>query len=493
LKLTVLINQSSLKNKINITNDAEVTGLAYDSRKVNDGNIFFAVKGFNFDGNIFINDAIEKGAKIIFSEDRNNEMINGASIYKINEIRKIMAELSDIYFDHPSQKLKLIGITGTNGKTTTSFLIKSFLEEAGYKVGLMGTIDYLIGDKKITSSLTTPESVEINQMLSQMVQEKTDYCIMEVSSIALKMERVYKLNFSAAVFTNLTSEHLDFHSTMEEYLSAKKILFDDLNEKSYAISNKDDEYGESILQDTNAKKIYYSIHNESDFKAENEKLSLQETEFEINYNGVKSKLRSNLPGRFNIYNILAATTTVNCFGIEMESINYALSKFKEVSGRFNKVALPNGAIAVVDYSHTSDSLKNVIEAAREILNSTNPGSKLITIFGCGGNRDKTKRPVMGNYATSLSDYTIITSDNPRFEKPEEIIDDILKGLKKDSSYEVIVNREDAIRKGIELSSGGDIILICGKGHETYQEVKGVKSHFDDKEIVAKYSNMTAKE
>jgi len=335
--------------------------------------------------------------------------------------------------------------------------------------------------------LTTPDSVEINQMLCEMVNVGLEFCAMEVSSIALVLDRVYGLNFSSAVFTNLSSEHLDLHKNMENYFNAKKILFDNLSSHSIAISNSDDEYGKRILNETEAEKMFYSMNSESNLRAFNEKISIDGLKFEVKFKNKKYIVESLLTGRFNIYNILAALSVSINLGIELENAIKAIKTFKAVNGRFNKINLPNGAFAVIDYSHTSDSLKNAIEAAIEIREKQKVKGKVITIFGCGGNKDRTKRPVMGNLATSLSDYSIITSDNPRFENPMEIISEILSGVKTKGNFEVEENRELAIKKGIEISSKSDIILICGKGHETYQEVNGVKSHFDDKEIVEKYS------
>ncbi len=490
MKISEILNRSNLKTDFGNSKDFEVTGLTYDSRKVKPGNIFFAIKGLKDDGNKYVEEAINKGAVLIFSEDELNGNKNSKVIsFKVNGIRRLMARISGIYFNDPSANLRLIGITGTNGKTTTSYLIKSFLEDAGYKVGLIGTIDYQIGDIKTDSTLTTPDSIELNMMLDKMCKSEIKYCVMEVSSISLKMDRVYGLNFDTAIFSNLTSEHLDFHENMENYFAAKKILFDDLSESSHAISNKDDIYGEQILKDTKAGKFFYSVKDESNLKSFNEKLSLNGVTFDVKWDGKTYSLKSGLSGKFNIYNILASVSAVLQYDINMDSVRRSLLNFREVNGRFNKIKLPNGAIAVVDYSHTSDSLRNAIESAREIVNEEKKKARVITIFGCGGNKDRTKRPVMGEYATRLSDYSIITSDNPRFENPMDIIDEIITGIKSKNNFEVIENRDEAIKRGIEISKEGDIILICGKGHETYQETAGVKNYFNDKEVVGKYSDM----
>ncbi len=487
MKLSELLKRSSVETDFGNLKDSDVTGISYDSRKIKPGNIFFAIKGLKDEGSKYINDAVKNGATLVISEEEVKNDYVSVDTIKTKNIRKLMAVMSREFYFSNAGRLKLIGITGTNGKTTTAYLIKYFLEEAGYKTGLIGTIDYLLGGKKMNSTLTTPDSVEMNEMLGEMEKNKTDFCVMEVSSIALVMDRVYGLNYDTAVFTNLTSEHLDFHKTMENYFESKKILFDNLSVNSFAVSNKDDIYGEKILDNCKAVKMYYSVKNKSDIKAINEKLSLDGLEFEAEYRNSNYRFISNLSGRFNIYNILASVSVALNYDIDISFLQNSLRKFKEVKGRFNRLHLSNGAVAVIDYSHTSDSLKNAIESAREIINSENRNGRVITIFGCGGNKDKTKRPVMGSYAIQLSDFAIITSDNPRFEDPMEIIDEILKGVRQKDNYEVIENREDAIKRGIELSEEGDIVLICGKGHETYQEIMGVRKHFDDREIVEKYS------
>ncbi|HEY5534054.1 MAG TPA: UDP-N-acetylmuramoyl-L-alanyl-D-glutamate--2,6-diaminopimelate ligase [Ignavibacteria bacterium] len=480
-----------LQSGLKVEFDFKVEGITYDSRKVEPGFIFFAIRGYKQDGKEFIQDAVAKGAKAVFTESEDiielSEKYSGVNLITSFNIRKVMSRISDEFFGNPGKKLKLIGVTGTNGKTTIVSLIKHILDNNGSKCGLLGTVDYELGNVKKSSSLTTPDSVEINQMLCEMVNVGLEFCAMEVSSIALVLDRVYGLNFSTAVFTNLSSEHLDLHKNMENYFNAKKILFDNLSSHSIAISNSDDEYGKRILNETEAEKMFYSMNSESNLRAFNEKISIDGLKFEVKFKNKKYIVESLLTGRFNIYNILAALSVSINLGIELENAIKAIKTFKAVNGRFNKINLPNGAFAVIDYSHTSDSLKNAIEAAIEIREKQKVKGKVITIFGCGGNKDRTKRPVMGNLATSLSDYSIITSDNPRFENPMEIISEILSGVKTKGNFEVEENRELAIKKGIEISSNSDIILICGKGHETYQEINGVKSHFDDKEIVEKYS------
>lgn len=494
IKFSELAGDSSLKNA-EVKEDFEVKGLTYDSRKVQEGFVFFAIIGYEDDGNRYIEDALAKGAGAVITERiEGNEytagLVNGnrRRLYEAQDIRKTMAEMSRIFYRDPAREIKVVGITGTNGKTTCTYLMKAVMDKAGYKTGLIGTISYMSGGEKKGSTLTTPDSIEIFGMLREMVDNGMEFCVMEVSSIALELKRVYGVDFKAAVFTNLSSEHLDLHSNMENYFNAKKILFDGLSENSYAVSNKDDEYGERILESTKGERIFYSIDKESDYKAEDIKMGIEGIEFTVVTKNGDFTMKSGLTGRFNVSNILAVMATANALRIDMSIIREAISDFRDVDGRFTRIRLPNGAYAVVDYSHTSDSLKNAIEAAREIVNAQGSG-RVITVFGCGGNRDTTKRPVMGKYATNLSDFTFITSDNPRFEDPMAIINQILTGVESPGNYEVEENREAAIKKAIEYSKVGDLVLICGKGHETYQEIKGVKAHFDDKEMVAKYSSL----
>lgn len=483
--------KSNYKIDLGDYKDAEITGMTYNSKDIQEGNIFFAIKGYKEDGNRYIKDAIGKGAKIIFSETESG-IHDGSLIIKLKDIRKAMAVLSRAYYTNGLSSLKLIGVTGTNGKTTTTFLIKHIMEYSGYSTGLIGTIGYKIGNKEFDSALTTPDSVELNKILGQMEKENVKFCAMEVSSVALELDRVYGLDFDCAVFTNLTSEHMDYHKTLENYFYAKKILFDGLSKSSLSVSNKDDEYGQKILNDSQSEKFYYSMKEDSDLRAMNESLTMQGLEFDTLYGKNAFHFKTNLSGRFNIYNILASLSVAIKYEIKVESVIDSLRNFEEVKGRFNKIRLNNGAVAIIDYSHTSDSIKNAIEAAREIVNAENRDGRVITIFGCGGDKDKSKRPVMGKFASELSDFTIVTSDNPRSEDPYEIINEIVSGINPDKKFELIEDREKAIKRGLEISKNGDIILVCGKGHENYQEVKDSKFHFDDKEVVEKYIHVTGK-
>jgi UDP-N-acetylmuramoyl-L-alanyl-D-glutamate--2,6-diaminopimelate ligase len=489
MKLTELLNIAQISFHESVT-DFEVKGLSLNSKDVIPGSIFFSIKGMKTDGIKFVKDAVIAGAELIIAETKvKDDYKEFEDIIFVENVRQAMAEISCAYYANPSDKLKVVGITGTNGKTTISYIVKSILESNGNKCGLVGTIDYITGPHKFDARLTTPDSIEMNQMLNEMVNNGLDFCVMEVSSIALVNSRVHTIKFDTAVFTNLTSEHMDLHTNMENYLDAKKILFNTLPETSLAISNSDDEYGTRILESFNGEKKFYSINNNSDLKAENIKIGLNGLSFTILIDGKTYTVTSSLTGRFNVYNILAAIECGLRYRIEIETILSAINNFEAAKGRFNRTMLPNGACAIVDYSHTSDSLKNAIEAAIDVRNSEKANGKVITLFGCGGDKDKTKRPVMGKIATDLSDYVIISSDNPRTEDPISIINDIEKGIDANKKYEVEADRDKAIKRSIEISEKGDIILICGKGHETYQEINGVKSHFDDQEVIQKYSNL----
>ncbi len=489
MRFTELLNTAAIGAAYG-GNDFTVKGLTFDSRNVSADFVFFAVIGSKLDGTKFIGSALENGACAVIADAKAAaEYAGNPKVVLVENVRKAMAEIACAYYGNPSESIKVIGVTGTNGKTTITYIIKKILEEAGYKAGLIGTIDYITDSKGTnTSRLTTPDSIEMNEYLSKMVKSGMDFCVMEVSSIALVNYRVHTIHYDTAVFTNLTSEHMDLHGNMDNYFRAKKILFDTLQEHSLAISNSDDDYGIRMLTETKASKKLYSIDNYSNLQASEIALTLDGMSFGITYNEKKYTVKSSLTGKFNVYNILASILTALRYGIEMETILAAIEKFEAVKGRFNRITLPNGACAIIDYSHTSDSLKNAIEAAIDIVNRENKGGRVITLFGCGGDKDKTKRPVMGHIATELSDFVIVTSDNPRSESPEAIIEDIKTGIEK-NNYESEPNRDEAIKRGIEMSRTGDIILICGKGHETYQEIKGVKSHFDDAEEVIKYSSL----
>jgi UDP-N-acetylmuramoyl-L-alanyl-D-glutamate--2,6-diaminopimelate ligase len=494
MKFSEMINKVlDIDDKITVLSDFEVQGLCYNSQSVKSGDVFFAIKGYKTDGNKFIPDALARGANAVFTDSDVVEKTE--KIYHVDDCRKTMAEVSNSFYGFPSRKMRIIGVTGTNGKTTITNIINYVLEQSGKKTGLIGTNGNIINKKKIETSHTTPESVELNELLNEMAESSVDYVTMEVSSHALELKRVYGIDFDIAVFTNLTPEHLDFHSSIENYFTAKKILFDSIprinckNRNTYAIYNSDDAYGEKIVSNTEPERISYGF-NKALYSVKNLSMDFDGMTFEmlVPFNGEgidRIEIKSSLTGRFNVYNLLAATAALKSLGIKYTEINKSLKSFKAVDGRFNQLKLKSGAIAIIDYSHTPDSLSKAIGTIREILNLNNSDGKIITVFGCGGNRDKSKRPVMGKIATGMSDRVIITSDNPRDEEPMDIIEEIKSGVTSDN-YSVEEDREKAIGEAIAAGKKGDIILVAGKGHETYQEIKGVRYHLSDREIVEKY-------
>jgi len=494
MKFSEMINKAAeLNDKITILNDFEVRGLCYNSKMVKSGDVFFAIKGFKTDGNKYIPDALAGGAKAVITDDKDVEKTD--KIFHVEDCRKAMAELGNSFYDFPSRKMRITGVTGTNGKTTVTGIINYVLEQAGKKTGLIGTNGNIINKKKIETVHTTPESADLNSLLNEMAEAGVEYATMEVSSHALELKRVYGIDFDIAVFTNLTPEHLDFHNTIENYFAAKKILFDSMqrinykNRNTYVIYNSDDEYGDKIISGAEPERISFGFNNAL-YSVKNLSMSFDGMSFEmlVPFNGEgidRMEVESTLTGRFNVYNILAATAALKSLGIKYSEINNSLRSFTAVDGRFNRVKLNNGVVAIIDYSHTPDSLSKAISTIREILNLNNPGGRIITVFGCGGNRDRQKRPVMGKIATTLSDHAIITSDNPRDEEPMDIIEEIKSGITSDN-YSVTEDRETAINEAIATAKKGDVILVAGKGHETYQEIKGVKYHLSDREIVEKF-------
>lgn len=486
MELTELLNSV---NVIQVTGEVQrkdVADIIYDSRKVQKNSLFVAIKGFHSDGHKFLQNAINQGAIGVVVEDDSSipdDLIHHAQIAKIlvKDSRKALAELSKGFYRTPTNKLKLIGITGTNGKTTTTFILRNILQNAGFKTGLIGTIANYIGDEKVDSKLTTPESNDLNRMFFEMIQAGCEYAVMEVSSHSLVLNRVYGLNFSAGIFSNITSDHLDFHLTFAEYLNAKKILFDGLNENSFAIINIDDKSSGKITKDCKAKIFTYGISESSDYLIKDIIYDLNGTEFTITYNKIDYKIHTSLIGIFNAYNAASAFAAAHCLGIDAKEIVEGIKSAPQVPGRFEVLGRKNKKV-IVDYSHTADSLEKALLAVREIVKNNN---QVFTVFGCGGDRDKTKRPVMGKIASELSDKVIVTSDNPRTENPFTIIEDITKGILKDN-FAVEENREEAIKKAIQLSNESAVILIAGKGHENYQEINGVRNHFSDREIALKY-------
>jgi len=488
MELTQLLNSVHVIQVAGEVERKDVAGIFYDSRKVVKNSIFVAIKGFNTDGHKYILDAINKGAIAIVMENNQSvpeEIFTHEKVVKIlvHDSRSALAEISNAFFNEPSKKLSLIGITGTNGKTTTSYLIKNIFETSGEKVGLIGTIANYIGNHEIKSSLTTPEANDLNELLLEMYNKGCKYAVMEVSSHSLVLNRVKDLHFTSAVFTNITSDHLDFHGDFENYFKAKKILFDVLSETSFGIYNIDDKNSQKIILNSPGKPVSYGVSTSADFIIKNISYDLSGTKFITEHEKKSYPVSVPLIGEFNAYNACAAFAVTVLMGINEDSALEGIRTIKQVPGRFEVIGRGNKKV-IIDYSHTADSLEKALTAIKKIIKEKHP---IYTVFGCGGNRDKTKRPLMGKIASELSYKAIVTSDNPRFEDPLLIIEDIKKGIPKSrDNFEVIENREMAIQKAIEESEDDAVILIAGKGHENYQEIKGVRNHFSDKEIAEKY-------
>ena len=451
----------------------DVAGITSDSRKVKDGYIFVCIKGPNRDGHDYAFDAIKAGAALVVCEQDlgfDNQIITDDSL-------KDFYIMCSAWFDHPEKKLKLFGVTGTNGKTTVSYMLKNILESAGHKVGLIGTIQNIIGDRIVEATNTTPGMYELYEMLSQMVNEGCDCCVMEVSSHALDQRRVLGLQFEVGMFTNLTQDHLDYHKTMEAYLDAKKKLFDI---SKTAVLNYDDQSYNKIVEDVKIPYVSYSImNNEARFTAKDVRYRPDHSEFYILVNGKIERIKVATAGKFNVPNALCAMSAAICFGIDVSVVANALANMSSVSGRCESVNTGKDFSVIIDYAHTPDGLANILKTFSDYEKN-----RLIVLFGCGGNRDKTKRSQMGEIAALNADFVIVTSDNPRNETPEDIIDDIMVGVKKyKTPHTVIVNREEAIKFAIQNAQKGDIIILAGKGHETYQILESGKIHFDEREIV----------
>lgn len=480
----------TMYGKMVVTHDVEVRHIQYDSRKVEPGDMFVAMRGGTVDGHTFIGDAIGRGARVVVLDNDAALpdayfMHAGAVKVVVDDARKALARMAANFFDHPSRSLKVIGVTGTNGKTSTTYLMKSILESHGETVGLIGTIQYLIGGEVVPASHTTPESLELNGLLATMQQRGCTAAVMEVSSHALALHRVHGLSFAAAAFTNLTQDHLDFHGTEESYFQAKKLLFDELGNDALAVTNADDPHGTRIVAGTKARVLSYSLGTPADVQGTDVTLGLGGTAFTVTYKESSHRVESSLIGRFNAQNILAAYSTAAGLGIPHEEIARGIRALQSVRGRFQQIVSPDGWVAVVDYAHTPDALENCLRAIHDIFAAETRG-RIITIFGCGGNRDKGKRPAMGRIATQLSDVTIITSDNPRNEDPDEIIGDIRAGCLPAATVRVERDRRKAIRLGLEMAVRGDVVLVAGKGHEEYQIIGEKRMHFDDAEEVHHY-------
>ncbi|MCB2359322.1 UDP-N-acetylmuramoyl-L-alanyl-D-glutamate--2,6-diaminopimelate ligase [Clostridium estertheticum] len=470
-KIMENINFNLIKGDI----DIDIKEIQYDSRKVKKGDVFFAIEGYNLDGHKYIQSAINNGAVAVVCQ---KDIEDGLDIVviKVEDARRTLAISAANYYENPSRSMKMIGITGTNGKTTSAFMIKAILEQNGYKVGLIGTIANFIGKKKIHTERTTPESLELHELFKEMVDSNVDYCVMEVSSHSLSLDRVYGIEFCESIFTNLTQDHLDFHKTFENYFNAKLKLFK-LSKTS--VINIDDEYGAKVYNLIKNSKLSFALNHTADIMASNIKMHSRGSKFTLKYKESSFDIELNIPGNYNVYNAIGCIAVCLNQGIEIPVIKKALQKV-QVPGRCELVENKHnlGFEIILDYAHTPDGLENILETAREFTKG-----KLISVYGCGGDRDKTKRPIMGRIGTNLSDFSFITSDNPRTEDPLEIIKDVVRGIEK-NNFEIIENRREAIKRAIESATTGDIIVIAGKGHEDYQILKDKTIHFDEREVIS---------
>ena len=460
--------------------DIAVTNVVFDSRKVIKNSMFVAQKGLVFNGHKFIDKAIELGATAIVCEELPKNLISNVVYIQVADSNSALAIIAANFYNNPSTKLKLIGITGTNGKTTIATLLYKLFKKAGFKVGLLSTVKILVNDNEFKATHTTPDSISINYYLNKMVEDEVTFCFMEISSHGIHQKRTEGLQFDAGVFTNLTHDHLDYHATFKEYRDVKKSFFDSLPKPAFALVNVDDKNGAVMLQNTSAKKYTYALKTMADFKAK-----ILENQFSGLLLSINNKeVWTHLVGEFNAYNLTAIYGVAKLFGLETTKILTLISQLESVKGRFQYVTSKNGVVAVIDYAHTPDALKNVLQT---IQNLKNDNKQIITVVGCGGNRDKAKRPVMGRIASQLSSQVIFTSDNPRSENAQTIIDEMEAGVEQENLKKVvhILERSQAIKMATKLAEKGDIILIAGKGHETYQEINGVRNHFDDYEEITK--------
>jgi UDP-N-acetylmuramoyl-L-alanyl-D-glutamate--2,6-diaminopimelate ligase len=458
--------------------DIAVNKIEFDSRKIELNDVFVAIKGSLSDGHTFIDKALELGASAIICETFPERIVNGVTYIQVKSSNEALAFLSANFYENPSQKLRLVGVTGTNGKTTIASLLYQLFKNAGYKVGLLSTVKILVDETEYKATHTTPDSLTINHFLNEMVETGCEFCFMEVSSHGVHQKRTEALHFEGGIFTNLSHDHLDYHNTFAEYRDVKKSFFDHLPKSAFAIVNVDDKNGAVMVQNTKAKKVTYALKSYADYRAQI--LENQFTGLLLKVNN--HELWTKLIGSFNAYNLLAIFATAIELGLEEQEALRLVSALESVSGRFQYIVSENKITAIVDYAHTPDALENVLKT---IENIRTRNEQLITIVGCGGDRDKTKRPIMAKIASELSDKAIFTSDNPRTENPETIIEEMGKGVEPQNFKKTlsIIDRKQAIKTACQLANSGDIILIAGKGHETYQEINGVRHDFDDMKIV----------
>lgn len=467
--------------------DIAVNKIEFDSRKVELNDVFVAIRGTLSDGHDFIEKAVNQGAIAIICEEFPTKIINGVTYVKVENSNEALAHLANNFYGNPSSKLRLVGVTGTNGKTTIASLLYQMFKKAGYKVGLLSTVKIMVDETEYKATHTTPDSLTINHYLNEMVEMGCEFCFMEVSSHGIHQKRTEGLHFEGGIFTNLSHDHLDYHNSFAEYRDVKKVFFDNLPKSAFAITNVDDKNGSVMLQNTKAKKITYAIKSYADYKAQVLENQFTGLLLKINNNEVWTKLI----GSFNAYNLLAIYASAVELGIEQNEALRLLSELESVSGRFQYFISEGKITAIVDYAHTPDALENVLNTINDIRTKN---EELITVVGCGGDRDKTKRPVMAKIASELSTKAIFTSDNPRTENPETIIEEMEKGVEAQNFKKTvsILDRKQAIKTACQFAQANDIILIAGKGHETYQEINGVRHDFDDLKIVRELLNQLNK-
>jgi UDP-N-acetylmuramoyl-L-alanyl-D-glutamate--2,6-diaminopimelate ligase len=457
--------------------EMEIGALTFDSREAKSGSLFFAMRGTNADGHKYIGSAIEGGAKAIVCETLPETLAQGVTYIQVADSELAVAQAAAEFYDHPSRKLKLVGITGTNGKTTTATLLYELMRKLGYKAGLISTVVYKIGDRSIPSTHTTPDAIRLNAMLAEMAEEGCEYCFMEVSSHSIVQHRVAALHFTGGIFTNLTRDHLDYHHTMQNSINAKKAFFDALPRDSFALTNKDDRNGMVMVQNTKAKISTYSLRGMADFRARVVEMHPEGMLMQID----SRELWVKLIGKFNAYNLLSIYAAAILLGGKQEEVLRTLSTLESVDGRFQTIHSDTGITAIVDYAHTPDALQNIADT----LNEIDGAGRLFIVVGCGGDRDHGKRKDMGRIAANEAYMAILTSDNPRHEDPDKIIEEMKQGVEPGRKYIAITDRREAIRTAVMMAERDDVILIAGKGHETYQIVGDTRTHFDDREEVAK--------
>lgn len=475
-KLLASIKALEVKGDLN----KDISGVNIDSRLIEKDHLFFAVKGTQTDGHNYIDKAIEKGATAIVLQDMPAQLTEGVTYVRVEHVEQIVGEVATVFYDNPTQKLRLVGVTGTNGKTTIATVLYNMFRRLGHKTGLLSTVMNYIDAEAFPTSHTTPDPITLNRLLARMADAGCEYVFMEVSSHSIVQNRIGGLKFAGGIFTNITRDHLDYHKTFENYLKAKKLFFDNLPSDAFAITNIDDKNGLVMVQNTKATVKTYSIQQMADFRAKIIESHFEGMYLEIN----KMEVGVHFIGRFNVSNLLAVYATTILLGKAKEETLVALSDMHPVSGRFEAITAPAGFTVIVDYAHTPDALDNVLKAIHGVLEGR---GQVVTVCGAGGNRDKGKRPLMAQEAVKQSDKVILTSDNPRFEDPESIISDMISGLDPEQMKKVltITDRRNAIKTACMIAQKGDVILVAGKGHEDYQEIAGVKYHFDDKEEVRK--------